>query len=194
MRPIWPESPHFRARIPIEVPAYTVMRQCGSGLQAVNNGVEAIMCGRADVIVAGGTESMSNAPYYLRNARYGYGADNGLLIDSNTESQPRSQPIEVYGNLTMGMTAENLAVKYGITREAQDRFALTSQERAASAIREGRFADEITPVVMPQRKGDPQVFEVDEYPRQTTMEQLGKAGSRIQDRRNRDRRQFVRPQ
>jgi acetyl-CoA C-acetyltransferase len=164
----------LRAGIPVEVPAYTVMRQCGSGLQAVNNGAEAILCGRANMIVAGGTESMSNAPYYLRNARYGYGADNGLLIDSNTESQPRSQPIEVYGNLTMGMTAENLAVKYNISREAQDRFALTSQERAAAAIREGRFADEIVPVEIPQRKGNPVVFEVDEFPRQTSMEALAK--------------------
>ena len=164
----------MRAGIPIEVPAYTVMRQCGSGLQAVNNGAEAIMCERADTVVAGGTESMSNAPYYLRNARYGYGADNGLLVDSNTESQPRSQPREVYGNLTMGMTAENLAVKYGISREAQDRFALSSQERAAAAIREGRFADEIVPVEVPQRKGGPLVFDVDEFPRQTSMEALGK--------------------
>ena len=164
----------LRAGIPVEVPAYTVMRQCGSGLQAVNNGAEAIMCERADMVVTGGTESMSNAPYYLRNARYGYGADNGLLVDSNTESQPCSQPREVYGNLTMGMTAENLAVKYGISREAQDRFALSSQERAAAAIREGRFADEIVPVEVPQRKGGPLVFDVDEFPRQTSMEALGK--------------------
>jgi acetyl-CoA C-acetyltransferase len=164
----------LRAGIPIEVPAYTVMRQCGSGLQAVNNGAEAIMCERAELIVAGGTESMSNAPYYLRNARYGYGAGNAALIDPNTESQPRSQPIEVYGNLTMGMTAENLAVKYGISREAQDRFAMASQERAAAAIREGRFADEIVPVEIPQRKGAPVVFEVDEFPRQTSMEALAK--------------------
>ncbi|MDR3222078.1 MAG: acetyl-CoA C-acetyltransferase [Candidatus Accumulibacter sp.] len=164
----------LRAGIPIEVPAYTVMRQCGSGLQAVNNGAEAILCERANLIVAGGTESMSNAPYYLRNARYGYGADNGLLVDSNTESQPRSQPIETYGNLTMGLTAENLAVKYDISREAQDRFALTSQERAAAAIREGRFADEIVPVEIKQRKGDPVIFKIDEFPRQTSLEALGK--------------------
>jgi acetyl-CoA C-acetyltransferase len=164
----------LRAGIPIEVPAYTVMRQCGSGLQAVNSGAEAIMCGRANMIVAGGTESMSNAPYYLRNARYGYGADNGVLVDSNTESQPRSQPIEVYGNLTMGMTAENLAVKYDISREEQDRFAMASQEKAAAAIRDGRFKNEITPVVMPQRKRDPEIFDIDEFPRQTSMEALAK--------------------
>ena len=164
----------LRAGIPIEVPAYTVMRQCGSGLQAVNNGAEAIMCGRADIVVAGGTESMSNAPYYLRNARYGYGAGNGVLIDANTESQARSQPIETYGELTMGMTAENLAVKYGISRDAQDQFAQTSQERADSAIREGRFGEEIVPVIIPQRKGEPLVFKTDEFPRLTTREQLAK--------------------
>ena len=99
----------LRAGLPVEVPAYTVMRQCGSGLQAVNNAAQAIMCGLADIVVAGGTESMSNAPYYLRGARFGYGAGNAVLVDSNTESQPRSQPCEIYGDLTMGLTAENVA-------------------------------------------------------------------------------------
>ena len=120
----------LKAGLPVEVPAYTVMRQCGSGLQAVNNAAQAIMAGQADIVVAGGTESMSNAPYYMRGARYGYGSGNAVLVDSNTESQPRSQPVEIYGNLTMGLTAENLAAKYGITREEQDVFALQSQERA----------------------------------------------------------------
>lgn len=164
----------LRADIPIEVPAYTVMRQCGSGLQAVNNAAEAIMCGRVGAILAGGVESMSNAPYYLRNARYGYGAGNSVLVDSNTESQPRSQPIETYGELTMGMTAENLAVKYGISREEQDAFALESQRRAAAAISTGRFRDEIVPVMIPQRKGEPIAFDTDEFPRQTSIEQLAK--------------------
>ncbi|MBP2636309.1 MAG: Acetyl-CoA acetyltransferase [Firmicutes bacterium] len=164
----------LRAGIPIEVPAFTVMRQCGSGLQAVNNAAEAIMCGRANVIVAGGTESMSNAPYYLRNARYGYGAGNAVLVDSNTESQPGSQPREVYGELTMGLTAENLAVKYGISREEQDEFALMSQQRAAQAISQGRFQDEIVPVVIPQRKGESIVFDTDEFPRKTSLEHLAK--------------------
>ena len=99
----------LRAGLPVGVPAYTVMRQCGSGLQAVNNGAQAIMCGLAGIVVAGGTESMSNAPYYLRGARFGFGAGNAVLVDSNTESQPRSQPYEIYGNLTMGLTAENVA-------------------------------------------------------------------------------------
>ncbi len=162
----------LKAGLPIEVPAYTVMRQCGSGLQAVNNAAQAIMCGLADIVVAGGVESMSNAPYYLRNARFGYGSGNGVLVDSNTESQPRSQPIEIYGNLTMGMTAENLAVKYGISREEQDVFALASQEKALAAIAEGRFVEEIVPVEVPQKKGPPVVATVDEPPRKTSLEQL----------------------
>jgi acetyl-CoA C-acetyltransferase len=164
----------LRAGLPVEVPAYTVMRQCGSGLQAVNNAAQAIMCGLADVVVAGGTESMSNAPYYLRGARFGYGAGNAVLVDSNTESQPRSQPFEIYGNLTMGLTAENVAAKYGITREEQDRFALASQEKALAAIAAGRFADEIVPVEVPQKKGLAVVFATDEHPRQTTLEQLAR--------------------
>ena len=163
----------LKAGIPTEVPAYTVMRQCGSGLQAVHNATQAIMSGQAGAIVAGGTESMSNAPYYLRNARYGYASGNGALVDSNTESQPRSQPIEQYGSLTMGMTAENLAVKYDISREAQDTFAWNSQEKAAKAIAKGLFTEEIVSVNIAGKKGTT-VFAIDEYPRQTTLEQLAK--------------------
>ena len=162
----------LRAGLPVEVPAYTVMRQCGSGLQAVNNGAQAIMTGLADIVVAGGTESMSNAPYYLRGARFGYRSGNALLVDSNTESQPRSQPYEIYGNLTMGLTAENVAAAYGITRQEQDRFALASQEKALAAIAAGRFADEIVPVEVPQQKGPPLTFAIDEHPRETSLERL----------------------
>ena len=162
----------LKAGLPVEVPAYTVMRQCGSGLQAVHNAAESIMIGQADIVVAGGVENMSKAPYYLRGARYGYGAGNAVLVDSNTESQPRSQPYEVYGNLTMGLTAENLAVKYGISREEQDAFALQSQERAFAAIESGRFKDEIIPVEIPQRKGPPLIFDTDEHPRRSTLEGL----------------------
>ncbi|MBP2654103.1 MAG: Acetyl-CoA acetyltransferase [Firmicutes bacterium] len=164
----------LKAGIPIAVPAYTVMRQCGSGLQAVNNAAQAIMSGQADIIVAGGTESMSNAPYYLRGARYGYGAGNAVLVDSNTESQPRSQPIETYGELTMGLTAENLAERYSISREEQDSFALGSQNKAAQAITEGRFREETVTVAVRQKKGDPVLFDIDEFPRKTTLEQLAK--------------------
>jgi acetyl-CoA C-acetyltransferase len=162
----------LKAGLPVEVPAYTVMRQCGSGLQAVHNAAETIMIGQADIVVAGGVENMSKAPYYLRGARYGYGAGNAVLVDSNTESQPRSQPYEVYGNLTMGLTAENLATKYGISREEQDAFALQSQERAFAAIESGRFKDEIIPVEVPQRKGPPAIFDTDEHPRRSTLEGL----------------------
>ena len=162
----------LRAGLPVEVPAYTVMRQCGSGLQAVNNGAQAIMCGLAHIVVAGGTESMSNAPYYLRGARFGYGSGNAVLVDSNTESQPRSQPYEIYGDLTMGLTAENVAARYGITREEQDRFALESQEKALDAIATGRFVDEIVAMQIPRKKGGPLVFETDEHPRDTSLQAL----------------------
>jgi acetyl-CoA C-acetyltransferase len=161
----------LKAGLPVEVPAYTVMRQCGSGLQAVHNAAASIMIGEADIVVAGGVENMSKAPYYLRGARYGYGAGNAVLVDSNTESQPRSQPYEVYGNLTMGLTAENLAVKYGITRQESDAFALQSQERAFAAIETGKFKDEIIPVEIKQKKGVV-VFDTDEHPRRSTPEGL----------------------
>ncbi|MCR4441300.1 MAG: acetyl-CoA C-acetyltransferase [Peptococcaceae bacterium] len=164
----------LKTGIPIEIPAYTVHRQCGSGLQAVNNAAQAIMCGLSDIVIAGGVESMSTAIYYLRNARFGYTAGNGELVDSNTESQPRSQPIEMFGSFTMGMTAENLAEKYSISREEQDLFAFNSQEKAHAAIQAGRFKEEIVPVIIPQRKGDPIIFEVDEHPRRTSMEELAK--------------------
>lgn len=162
------------AKIPVEVPAYTVMRQCGSGLQAINNAVQSIWSGVADIVVAGGTESMSNAPFYLRNARYGYKAGNAILVDSNTESQPRSQPVEIYGHLTMGMTAENLAEIYKIRREEQDEFALNSQEKALAAISQGKFKEEIVPVQVMRGKGSQMIFDQDEHPRRLSMAQLAK--------------------
>ena len=164
----------LKAGFPVEVPAYTVMRQCGSGLQAIHNAVQAIRAEEAEVVVAGGIESMSLAPYYLRGARFGFTSGNTVVVDSNTESQPRSQPYEVYGDLTMGLTAENLAEKYQISREEQDAFALQSQERAFDAIENGRFKDEIVPVEAPQRKGPPAVFDTDEHPRRTSLEALAK--------------------
>ena len=161
----------LKAGLPIEVPAYTVMRQCGSGLQAIHNAAASIMIGEADIVVAGGVENMSKAPYYLRGARYGYGAGNAVLVDSNTESQPRSQPYEVYGNLTMGLTAENLAEKYDISRQAQDEFSLQSQNRAFAAIESGRFKDEIVPVEIKQKKAS-LLFDTDEHPRKSTLEAM----------------------
>ena len=162
----------LRSGIPEEVASYTVMRQCGSALQAVNNGAEAIMCGNADVVIAGGTESMSNAVFYLRNARYGFGNGNGVLVDSLTEGQVRSQPQDIYGVFNMGMTAENVADQCDISREAQDVFSNESQNRADAAIKSGAFADEVVPVIIPQKKGEAVVFDVDEHPRLTSLEKL----------------------
>lgn len=161
----------LRAGLPIEVPGYTVHRQCGSGLQAINNAAQQIMCGLSDVVLAGGAESMSTAPYYLRKARYGYGAGNAEIVDPNTESQPRAQPIEIYGNLTMGLTAENLAEKYQISRGEQDEFAFESQQKAADAIQSGKFTDEIIPYELKVKK-ESILFQVDEHPRLTSIEKL----------------------
>lgn len=161
----------LRAGLPVEVPGYTVHRQCGSGLQAINNAAQQIQCGLSDIVLAGGGESMSTAPYYLRKARYGYGAGNAEIVDPNTESQPRAQPIEVYGNLTMGLTAENLAEKYHISREEQDEFALESQQKAAAAIQQGTFKEEIIPYEVKMKK-EKIVFDTDEHPRLTSLEKL----------------------
>ncbi|UPM55236.1 thiolase family protein [Gottfriedia acidiceleris] len=161
----------LRAELPIEVPGYTVHRQCGSGLQAINNAAQQIICGLSDIVLAGGAESMSNAPFYLRKARYGYEAGNAELVDSNTESQPRSQPIEVYGHLTMGLTAENLADKYSISRQEQDHFSMESQQKAFDAIEAGKFKNEIVPYEIKMRKGNI-LFDSDEHPRLTSFEKL----------------------
>lgn len=158
------------ARIPEEVPAYTVHRQCASGMQAILNGVMEIQCSYADVVLVGGTESMSTAPFYVRNTRFGTGSGTVEFIDPNTESQPKSQPESIYGKFNMIQTADKVAKVLDITREECDAFALASQRKALAAIDEGRFDDEITPVVIPQRKGDPIVFDKDEYPKRDTNE------------------------
>ncbi len=163
----------LRAGMPEEVPAYTVHRQCGSALTAVNNAIQAIWAGCAEVELAGGAESMSTAPYYLRQARYGYRMGHGEILDSNTESQPRCQPEDRYGHLTMGLTAENLAEKYSISRQEQDEFALLSQQRAARAVQEGLFKEEIVPFEVRVKK-ETISFATDEHPRETTMDQLAK--------------------
>lgn len=159
------------ADFPIEVPAYTVMIQCASSLLAIVNAHREIATGNAEIIVAGGTESLSRAPFYLKNARYGYGAGDGVLVDSLTEAGPCGQPREKYGNLTMGLTAENVAEKFGITREEQDALGLLSQERAMKAIREGKFKAEIVPVEIKTKRGVT-VVDTDEHPRETSAEKL----------------------
>ena len=155
-------------KIPEETPAYTVHRQCASGMQAILSGVQQIQCSYSDVVLCGGVESMSTAPCYVRNVRFGCGNGTQQFCDPNIESQPHSQPNDVYGTFNMIQTADNIAVKDGITREACDAFALQSQRRAISAIDTGKFADEIVPVVIPQRKKDSIVFEEDEFPRRDT--------------------------
>lgn len=161
----------LRAELPVDVSGYTVHRQCGSGLQAINNADMQIKLGLSDVVIAGGAESMSTAPYYLRNARFGYRAGNGVLLDPNTESQPCSQPQEKYGNLTMGLTAENLAEQYKISREEQDEFAHRSQTLTDQAIKAGRFEKEIVPYEVKERKKTI-IFDTDEHPFLTSLEKL----------------------
>lgn len=161
----------LRAGVPDTATAFTVNRLCASGMQAMVSGVQQILSKQADVVVAGGTENMSTAPIYLRNSRFGEG--NPKLIDSNLENG--QQPQEVYGNhLGMGITAENVAERYNISREAQDQFAFESQLKAAQAIEEGRFVDEIVPVEIKERKRS-FTFAHDEFPRPgTTTESLSK--------------------
>ena len=158
-----------RAKIPVEVPAFKINRLCASGMQAIASGVQQIQSGQAQIVIAGGTENMSNAPIYLRNSRFGEG--NPYVVDSHLENG--QQPKEIYGDhLGMGITAENVAVEYGISREDQDHFALESQLRAAKAIEEGVFHDEIVPIEVTAGKKTI-VFDTDEHPRpDTTMEKL----------------------
>lgn len=157
------------------VPAYTVHRQCASGMQAMVNGMQQIQCGYSDIILAGGVESMSTAPFYIRNARFGVGSGNAVFVDPNIESQPKSQPKDIYGTFNMIQTADTVAKQFNASREEQDEFALASQQKAIAAIDSKRFVDEIVPVIIPQKKGDPMVFETDEYPkRSTSLEKLAK--------------------
>ncbi|PRX41017.1 acetyl-CoA C-acetyltransferase [Planifilum fimeticola] len=157
----------LRAGVPIETPALTVNRLCGSGLQAVVSGVQSILLGESEIGLVGGAENMSQAPYAVRGARWGMRMGDGALADTLTETLT-----DRYCGLGMGITAENLAEKYGITREDQDRFALTSQRRAAEAAESGKLAEEIVPVVKKEKKGPVQV-DADEHIRpQTTLEKL----------------------
>ncbi|MDR1874092.1 MAG: thiolase family protein [Synergistaceae bacterium] len=160
------------AGFPEEIPAFTVHRQCASGMQAILSGMQQIQCGYSHTVLSGGVESMSTAPFYLRGARFGLGNGNAVLVDPNTESQPRSQPADIYGVFNMISTADNVARQFHVTRQDCDEFALASQQKAVAAIDAGRFREEIAPVRVPRRKGDPLLFEVDEYPKRDTS--LGK--------------------
>jgi len=152
------------AGLGVEVPAETINRVCGSGLQAVAHAAEAVATGYVDAVVAGGTESMSNAPYLLPGARWGFRMGDGAAVDTML-AEGLTCALE---HCHMGLTAEAVADRYGISRADQDAFAAESQQRAEAAQREGRFADEIVPVVIPQKKGDPVRVDTDEHPRPGT--------------------------
>jgi acetyl-CoA C-acetyltransferase len=157
------------AGLPDEVPALTVNKLCGSSMKTLHLAAQAITCGDAEAIVAAGMESMSQAPYLLAKARTGYRMGDGALEDHLL----RDGLMCAVNDYHMGMTAENVAERYGISREDQDAFAFESQLRAAEAMTTGHFKDEIVPVAIPQKKGDPKLFETDEHPRpETTREGL----------------------
>jgi acetyl-CoA C-acetyltransferase len=157
--------------IPVTSNAFTINKVCASGLKSVMLAAQAIKCDDADVVIAGGTENMSQAPYLVPGARWGQRMNNGSLVDCMIHDGL----FDIFNGYHMGITAENVAEKYGITREAQDQLALESQNKAEAAITEGRFKDEIVSVSVPQRKGDPKVLDTDEHPRfGATMESLAK--------------------
>ncbi|HHV12254.1 MAG TPA: acetyl-CoA C-acetyltransferase [Clostridiales bacterium] len=161
----------MEAGIPDTVPAMTLSKVCGSGLRAVSLAVQTIKAGDNDVVLAGGTESMSNAAYVLKKARFGMKMGHETIIDTMIQDGLW----DAFHDYHMGVTAENIAEKFGITREMQDALAAQSQQRAEAAIKEGKFKEEIVPVIIPQRKGDPVVFDTDEFPRfGTTAEKLAK--------------------
>ncbi len=160
----------IKAGIPESASSMTINKVCGSGLKAVHLAAQAIIAGDAEVVVAGGMENMSQAPYLLNNARDGFKMGDQKLVDSMTSDGLTC----VFNGYHMGVTAENLCAKYEIGRSEQDEFAASSQEKAAKAIEEGKFKDEIVPIEIPQRKGDPVIFDTDEYPKKgTTAEKLG---------------------
>jgi acetyl-CoA C-acetyltransferase len=160
----------IKAGLPNEVPCLAINKVCGSGLKSVTLAAASIAAGDAEIIVAGGTENMSAAPYLIAGARWGMRMGDSQVTDSMVKDGLWC----AFNDYHMGMTAENLAAKYNISRERQDQFALESQQRAQAAIESGRFNDEIVPVAVPQRKGDPLIFAVDEHPRMTSMEALAK--------------------
>ncbi len=161
----------IHAGLPHEVPAFTINKVCASGLKSVFLAAQAVMLGDAEVVVAGGIENMSLAPYALNDARWGQRMGDGKLVDLMI----LDGLWDAFNGYHMGNTAENVANKFGVTREDQDAFALASQQKAEAAIKSGRFKDEIVPVKIPQRKGEPLVFDTDEHPRfGTTLEALSK--------------------
>lgn len=166
----------MEADLPIEVPGCQVDRRCGGGLQAVINAAMMIQTGAADVVIAGGVESMSNVEYYTTDVRWGPRAGSVTLHDRLQRGRERSQPVERFGRISgMIETAENLAKEYEISREASDAFAVRSHKRAAEAWAAGKFKREVVPIAVPQKKGNPVTFVQDEgYRADASMETLGK--------------------
>lgn len=166
----------LQAGLPIEVPGMQLDRRCGGGLQAIATAAMMVQTGAADVVVAGGVESMSNIEYYTTSMRWGARAGSVKLHDRIDRGRERSQPESRFGKISgMIETAENLAKEYKISREEADAFAVRSHQRAAAAWKEGRFKDEVVPVSVPQKKGDPVVFAQDEgYRADSSMEILAK--------------------
>ena len=161
----------IKAGLPIECTAMTINIVCGSGLKAVALAANQIKAGEADIVVCGGTENMSAAPYAVPSARWGARMNNVQMIDITVNDGLW----DAFNNYHMGITAENVAEKYGLTREMQDEFAVKSQNKAEAAIKAGKFKDEIVPITIPQRKGDPIVFDTDEHPTfGSTMEKVAR--------------------
>ncbi len=159
-----------KAGLPVETPAWTLNMICGSGLKSVSVAFDMIASGSADVVVAGGTENMSSSPYVMKKARWGARMGNAELIDIMVNDGLT----DAFEGYHMGITAENIVDQWQLTREEQDQFAYESQMKAAKAQEEGRFRDEIVPVTIPQRKGDPIVFDTDEYIKPNSkVEKLG---------------------
>lgn len=161
----------IKSGLPVTTPSFTINKVCGSGLKTISLAAQAILLGDADVVIAGGTENMSQAPYVIQNQRWGSRMGDSKVIDTML----KDGLTDAFEPMHMGITAENVAAKYNITREDQDSFAVRSQEKAVVAIKAGKFKDEIVPVLIPQRKGDPLVFDTDEYPRENaSMEGMAK--------------------
>jgi acetyl-CoA C-acetyltransferase len=160
----------LKAGLPFETQCFTINKVCGSGLKAVMLAAQAIQLGDADVVIAGGMESMSNAPYYLEKARFGYRMGNGGLVDHMVHDGLW----DIVNDFHMGISNDLCSEKYNVSREDQDRYAALSYSRSLESIKEGRFKEEIMPVSVPQRKGDPKIFDTDECPRETNYEALSK--------------------
>jgi 3-oxoadipyl-CoA thiolase len=169
------------AGLPPEVPASTINRLCGSGLNAVGSCASAIRCGEGDLMIAGGVESMSRSPFVIGKAESAFGRTQSLYDTTMGWRFVNKKLDAQYGTDVMPQTAENLAAEHAISREDQDKFAFWSQQKAAAAMQDGRLAGEITPVTIPQRKGDPVVVDADEHPRATSLEKLAQLRSLFPD-------------